>query len=179
MSAFLKSVLLTNRDATPKVFSDSFLGGGIAEEVQGSVKVGASDTANSYYRLISVPSNARVAALHWQSEAIGTSAGSIFDLAVWYPTSIPTGGANFLASGSSGAILSSSIFATNLTANAANALTEITNNSGNYLIPLQETPLWNVLGFTSDPELSFDMGFVTRVGTGATGYIGLKCRYQY
>lgn len=177
MSAFLKSTLLTNRDATPKVLTDAFLSGGIMEEVQGSVKTGASDTANSYYRLVSVPSNARISQLSWQSDALGS--GCIVDVGVWYPTTIPTGGANFLASGSSGAILSSSIFATGLTAPAANALAEITNNSLNYLIPLQETPLWNVLGFTADPEISFDIGFVTRVATAAAGYIGLKCRYQY
>lgn len=179
MSAFLKSTLLTNRDATPKVLTDSFLGGGIVEEVQGSVKVGATDTANSYYRLISVPSNARISQLSWQSDAIGTSAGTQLDVAVWYPSQLPAGGGNFLAAGSAAAILSSSAFATALTANAATALTDITNQSLNYTIPLQETPLWNVLGFATDPEISFDMGFVTRIATGATGYVGLKCRYQY
>lgn len=179
MSSFLKSTIISNRDATPKVFTDSFLDGGKMVETQGSVKVGTSDSANSYYRLVQVPSNARVSQLYWQADAIGTSAGMIVDLAVWYPTSIPTGGANFLASGSSGAILSSSIFAGNLTANSAIALTEITNQSLNYLIPLQETPLWNVLGFASDPELDFDLGFVTRVATGAAGYIGLRARYQF
>lgn len=177
MSAFLKSTLITNRDATPKVLTDAFLSGGIMEEVMGSVKTGASDTANSYYRLISVPSNARLSELKWQSDALGS--GCVVDVGVWYPTSIPTGGASFLASGSSGAIISSSIFAAGLTAPAATALTEITNQSLNYLIPLQETPLWNVLGFALDPEINFDLGFVTRVATAAAGYVGLKCRYQY
>lgn len=177
MSAFLKSTLITNRDATPKVLSDSFLSGGLMEEVQGSVKTGASDTANSYYRLVPVPSNAKVSQIYWQSEALGS--GCVLDVGVWYPTSIPVGGGNFLSSGSSGAIISSSIFAAGLTAPGANALTEITNQSGNYLIPLQETTLWNVLGFASDPEISFDIGFVTRVATASAGYAGLKVRYQY
>jgi hypothetical protein len=179
MSSFLKSTLLTNRDATPKVLTDAFLGGGIMEEVQGSVKVGTSDSANSYYRLVQVPSNSKLSQIYWQSDAIGTSAGSIFDLGVWFPTSIQQGGGNFLSSGSAGVIIASSIFAAGLTANTANALTEITNQSLNYTIALQETPLWNVLGFASDPEIDFDMGFVTRVATGAAGYISLKVRYQY
>lgn len=177
MSAFLKSTLLTNRDATPKVLTDSFLSGGIMEEVQGSVKTGASDTANSYYRLVTVPSNARLSSLLWQSEALGS--GCIVDVGVFYPTSIPTGGGNFLAASLGGTLISSSIFAAGLTAPAATAITDITNQSGNYLIPLQETPLWNVLGLTADPEISFDIGFVTRVATAAAGYVGLKCRYQY
>jgi len=179
MSAFLKSTIITNRDATPKVFTDSYLSGGILEEQQGSVFVGASDSAKSFYRLISIPSNARVSQLYWQADAIGSSGPGQFDVAVWYPTTLPLGGGAFLASGSAGAMISSSIFATALTANAAVALTEITNQSLNYTIPLQETPLWNVLGMASDPEIDLDMGFVVRSATTATGYIGLRCRYQY
>ena len=159
--------------------SDAFLGGGILSEVVGSVKTGASDTANSYYRVISVPSNARISQLYWQSEALGS--GCIVDVGVWYPSTLPVGGGAFLASGSSNALIGTSFFATGLTAPAANALTEITNQSGNYLIPQQETPLWNVLnlGFTADPEIDFDIGFVTRVATASAGYVGLKARYQY
>lgn len=176
MSVF-KSTILVNRDATPKVLTDAFISGGIMEESQGSVKSGAADAAGTTYRLIQVPSNARVSTLQWQSEALGS--GCILDVGVWYPTTVPVGGANFLTSASNGLIISSSIFATGLTAPAANALTEITNQSTNYLIPLQETPLWNVLGLASDPEVDFDIGFVARIATAAAGYVGLKCRYQF
>lgn len=174
----LKSTLLSNRDAVPKVVTDAFLSGGILSEVQGSVKTGASDNAGSQYRLISVPSNARVSSLIWQADSMSSSGP--LDLAVWYPTTVPQGGANFLPYACGAAIISSSIFAANLAINgAAVALTEITNQSGNYLIPLQETPLWNVLGFTADPEITFDMGFTARAASGAAGYVSLKCRYQF
>ena len=173
----LKSTVITNRDATPKVLTDSYLAGGILEEVQGSVKTANNDTAGSVYRLVQVPSNARLSSLIWQSDALGS--GCIVDVAVWYPTVVPIGGGNFLTSTSNALIISSSIFATGLTAPAANALTDITNQSTNYSIPLQETPLWNVLGLTADPEVDFDIGFSVRVATATAGYIGLKCRYQY
>lgn len=175
----LKSSLLTNRDATPKVLTDSYLAGGIMEEVQGSVKTGASDSAASAYRLITVPSNAKISQLYWQADAIGSSGPTQLDVAVWYPTTLPQGGGAFLASGSAAAFISSSIFATALTANSATALTEITNQSTNYSIPLQETPLWNVLGMASDPEVSFDIGFSLRTAMQTAGYVSLKCRYQY
>lgn len=176
MSVF-KSTILVNRDATPKVLTDAFLSGGMMEESQGSVKSGAADAAGTTYRLIQVPSNARLSTLQWQSDALGS--GCVLDVGVWYPTVLPLGGGAFLASGSSGVLISSSIFATGLTAPAANAMTEITNQSLNYLIPLQETPLWNVLGMASDPEVDFDIGFVARLATAAAGYVGLKGRYQY
>lgn len=174
----LKSTLITNRDATPKVLTDAYLAGGIMEEAQGSVKTGASDNAASVYRLVQVPSNARVSAIFWQADALGS--GCQLDVAVWYPTTLPLGGGNFLASGSSAALISSSIFATALAGSgSAVALTEITNQSLNYTIPLQETPLWNVLGLASDPEIDFDIGFSLRFATASAGYAGLKVRYQY
>ncbi len=178
MSSFLKSTILTNRDANPKVLTDSFLSGGIMEEVQGAVFCGI-DTAKSFYRCVTVPSNARVSELYWQADAVGSSTGAALDVAVFYPTTIPTGGGNFLAASLAGTLISSSIFATNLSANSAVALTLITNQSTNYNIALQETPLWNVLGLTADPMITFDLGFAVRVATANTGYVGLKCRYQY
>lgn len=174
----LKSTLLTNRDATPKVLSDAMLAGGIMEEVIGSVKTNNGDNIGSQYRLIQVPSNARVSQLYWQADALGS--GCILDVAVWYPTTLPLGGANFLTSSSQSALISSSIFATALAGSAsAVAITEITNQSLNYGIGVQEQALWQALGLTADPEIDFDMGFTLRGATAAAGYVGLKCRYQY
>lgn len=174
-----KSTVIANRDATPKVLTDSYLSGGLYEEAQGSFKAAAADSAGSQYRLVSIPSNARVSSIFWQADAVGSGGPTQFDCTIWYPTTVPLGGGAFLASGSSAAIISSSIFATALTANSAVALTEITNQSTNYSIPLQETPLWNVLGLASDPEVDFDIGFTARAGLQTAGYVGLKVRYQY
>jgi hypothetical protein len=178
MSTFLKSTLITNRDAVPKVLTDGLLAGGEVTQTIGSVLTGSSDPAGTYYRLVSVPSNARLTQLWWQAQALSNSC--ILDVAVLYPEAIPQGGANFIPSACAGILISSSIFAAGLTAGLSNALTDITNNSGNYSIPLQETPLWNVLGiFTADPEIPFDLGFSVRVTNSASGYVGLKCAYQY
>lgn len=177
MSVF-KSTLLLNRDATPKVLTDAFLAGGLYEEAQGAVKTGAADAAGTTYRLVQVPSNARLSSLFWQADALGS--GCQLDVGVWFPTTLPLGGGAFLASGSAAVLISSSIFATALAGSgSAVALTEITNQSTNYTIPLQETPLWNVLGFVTDPEVEFDIGFSARFATASAGYVGLKCRYQY
>lgn len=174
--ANLKSTFITNRDATPKVFSDASLQNGHMCEAIGSVLTGASDSALSTYRLISIPSNARLSQLYWQSGALSNSAA--MNVAAWFPSSVQVGGGAFLASGSAAALISSSVFAVGLLGGTATALTEITNSTGNYLIPLQETPLWNVLGLAVDPECNIDMGMMLSVGTGAAGYVGLKARYQ-
>lgn len=178
MANNLKSTFITNRDVTPKVFTDGFLVGGTGTEVVGSVITGTSDAAGSFYRLVSIPSSARIDSLRYQSAALGNT--SAVDIAVWYPTSIQAGGGNFIPTACAGVIISSSAFATNLIVGGPAVVpTDCTNQSGNYLIPLQETPLWNVLGFAADPEIYFDVGFSVRVATGAAGYIGLKCNYQF
>lgn len=144
----------------------------------GSIFNTASDAAGSTYRCISIPSNARLESLKWQTSAT-LGSGCVMDVGVWFPTSLPQGGGNFLATACAGILISSSIFATALIPNAATSITDITNQSGNYLVPLQETPLWNVLGFVSDPEINFDIGFVLRAASASQGYAGLKATYQY
>lgn len=178
MSNFLKSTFLQNRDATPKVLTDGYLSGGMVTNAIGSVITGTSDSAGSFYRLISVPSNGRIESLKWQSAVLSNSCA--VDVAVWFPTVIPAGGGSFLPTACAGVLIGTSFFATTLNAGGpAVALTDITNQSTNYTIPLQETPLWNVLGFAADPEISFDIGFSVKTATGAAGYIGLKCTYQF
>src|ERR1700681_1296473 len=98
MSVF-KSTLLTQRDATPKVLVDSFLSGGIMEEQQGAVKTGGADPAGNNYRLVSIPSNARISAIFWQADAIGSGGPTQLDVGVWFPTNLQLGGGAFLASG--------------------------------------------------------------------------------
>lgn len=177
--ANLKSTLLTNRDATPKVLTDGFLSGGTGTESVGSVLTGTSDAAGSTYRLVQVPSDARLDVLKWQTSA-SLGSGCILDVAVWYPTVVPQGGANFLAASVGGTLISSSIFATALGGTtAAIASTDITNQSGNYTVQIQEQPMWQVLGLVSDPEIDFDMGFTLRAATAAAGYVGMKASYQF
>src|ERR1700682_3790224 len=110
MSTF-KSTIITQRDATPKVLVDGSLAGGMVTVWQGGLNLPAAG-AGPFLKLVSIPSNGRISAIRWQEG--GLSGSSKLDVAVFYPTAIPVGGGSFLASGSSGVILASSIFATNL-----------------------------------------------------------------
>ena len=182
MSVFnLKSTVLSNRDAVPKFFSDGFLMGGKLGETIGSVKTGSPlDNAGSQYRCFQIPSNARIVDLQWQADALGSSCK--LDVAVWYPTTVQAGGANFLAPALAGTLISSSLFATALTPTdpgTTTPLTVITNQSLNYTIPSQELPLWAALGLLADPELPLDIGFTVRIANTTQGYVGLKARYAF
>lgn len=175
----LKSTLITNRDATPKVLTDAGISGGDLREAYGWIFTGSADNAGSQYRLCQVPSNARLVALSMINGALGS--GCLIDTAVWYPTTVPLGGANFLPASSSAALVSSSAFTTGIVGNTANTtpsaliVTTNTTQGPNY----QEMPLWQMLGLAADPEIYLDLGFSVRIATATAGYVGLRATYSF
>ena len=177
--ATLKSTLITNRDATPKVFTDAFISGGQLSQSYGFIYTGASDAAGTNYKMVSVPSDARLSSLGFINTTLGNS--SKVDVTAWYPTTIQSGGGNFLAQSLAGTIISSSAF-------VAGMLGDTTNNTMLELITVattlnypqyQEMPLWQFLGLATDPGLSIDLGLSVRVAVATAGYIGMKATYVY
>lgn len=170
----IKSTMITNRDASPPVLTDAYVANGEVCEAEGYVQTyGAADAAGSFYRLVSVPSNARVSSLEFQADALGT--GAALDVGVYYPTYIPVGAG--LSAASAGAVINTQLFASALGCSAATAATNIINSSTNNTIAKQEKPLWDAAGLASDPGIDLDI--VVRVQTAIVlqGYIGLKARY--
>lgn len=180
MSAFnIKSTIIANRDAIPKVFSEQQLLGGRVRESYGTQKVsnaGADlNTAGTQIRLCMVPSTARVLSLQYAGTSCGTSA---LDVAVWYPTTVPAGGGNFLTSASAGVLISSSLFLTNITIPDTNLpFTTAMPAISTLTVQQQEQPLWQLLGLATDPELILDIGFTVRTACAINGYVGLKAAY--
>ena len=175
----LKSTLITNRDATPKVLTDAGISGGDLRQDYGWVFTGSADSAASTYRLCQVPSNARLTSLSMTNGALGS--GCLIDTAVWYPTNVPVGGASFVPASSSATLISSSAFTTAIVGNTANTtpselvVTTNTRQSPNY----QEMPLWQMLNLPADPEMYLDIGFSVNVAVATAGYIGLKATFSY
>ncbi len=177
--ANLLSTLITNRDATPKVLTDGFIAEGILTGCYGYIFSGASDVAGTGYKLVSVPSNSRLVSLGLTNTTLGNS--SVIDIAVWYPTVVPTGGGAFLAGSLGGTIIGSSNFTTGMLGDTANVTplemikTTNTRQGPNY----QEMPLWQMLNLTTDPECMLDIGVAVRVAVATAGYVGLRATYQY
>lgn len=177
--ANLYSTLITNRDATPKVLTDGFIAEGTLTQGYGFIFSGASDVAGTAYKLVSVPSNARLNALGLTNTTLGNS--SVIDIGVWYPTVVPTGGGAFLAASLGGTMIGSSNFTTGMLGDTANVTplemikTTNTRQGPNY----QEMPLWQMLNLTTDPECMIDIGVSVRVAVATAGYVGLRATYQY
>ncbi len=180
MSAFnIKSTVLANRDASPKVLSEDILARGALKSAYGCQKVSSAgtdlNTAGTQIRLISVPSTARISELDYTGTSCGTSS---LDVTAWYPTYVPQGGANFLANSLAATTISSSTFLTAIAipdtdqvwVTAFPAVSSLTMQK-------QEQPLWQVLGFTADPEIPIDLGFSVRTACAVNGYVGLRAKF--
>jgi hypothetical protein len=169
----LKSVPITNLDATPVIPNTTGLGApGYVRSVYGYATPLAADAAGSTYQLCRIPSNAKVQAVIFESQAQG--AGKI-SLSVYYSTStvdgttvnhqglvVPTTGATF--------------FASQIDCSGAVGPTNEINQSGNNPPSKRNKELWDALGLAADPGGFFDIvGVVdtTAITTG-TGQIGLK-----
>lgn len=167
------STALTNRDATPKVLSDVYLTGGEIKESWGYVQShGAADAAGTTYRLCSVPSNARISALDFQSSGLGS--GSQLDIGVWYPTFIPVGAG--LSASSASASINTTLFVSATSCSNAVASTNLISTA-NMAINLQEQPLWQVAGLATDPMIPLDIVAYVHTAVAAQGYVGLRARY--
>jgi hypothetical protein len=170
----IKSTVISNRDATPKVFTDALVDGGRLCATEGYVQTfGSADGAGSIYRMCPVPSGARVEGVKLQAQAMGS--GAAINVGVYYPTYIPIGAG--LSSSNASAVINTTLFVSALGMSAATAITDVTNSSGNNTIQNQELPLWSACGLASDPMMDLDICVEVSTAIAAQAYIGLKVSY--
>lgn len=169
----VKSTTITNRDATPPVINDGRLERGVVKKGKGSAAVGATDSATSYYPLVSVPSSAVVHGVLISALAgMTTFAGNVGvfkntkdGAAAALGVVANTGSGTFFASAQSLAtVLSRS---------------DVTNQSTTNTVAKREQPLWQAIGLAADPMTTFDIAVTcTTANTGAAGSIGLEVDYS-
>jgi hypothetical protein len=142
----LKSVQVTNMDATPPVRTTSGQNDeGILRSVGGYVTAVASDAAGSTYRFARVPSNAVVKQVLFESEAQG--AGNV-SLGV------------YRTAADGGAVVDADLFASRIDCASLVVQGDYTNESTQYNLDERNMPLWQAAGLTTDPG-----GFLDIVGT--------------
>lgn len=161
----LKSGPITNRDASPKVLNNPIVGGGFAKIAAGVVETGSADSIASTYRMLSLPSNARVSSLRVFCDAIATAPAG--DIGLYKTTA------------DGGAVVDVDFFATAQLFSSALQGTEVKHeaNANNGDIANLEKPIWSALGLTSDPGIMYDVVITLTVATTAAGTIGLECVY--
>ena len=156
-----KATLITNADATPPTLSNPALNGRVCNAV-GTVETLAADDAASVYRLVRVPSNARILDLMLASDAITTASTS--DVGIYQTAA------------NGGAVLDADFFATDVDISSATAFTNVLLEATATDIAKCEMPLWQLLGLTADPQIQYDIA-VTANDVTAAGTISMKVSY--
>ena len=170
----VKSTPVTNADASPAVQNTAGTGGPAPMKVtsSGTVLGVASSSTDATYQFVRVPSNAKVKALFFESNA--QAAGTI-DIGVYYATDGLIGKPTSLLAANA---IDQDFFATAIAVTALSQPTNVINESGTNTPAKQNQPLWQALGLSADPGGNFDIvGTVVTAITTGTGYMGLTAFY--
>lgn len=158
---------ITNRDASPALANKSIIEGGMLRESVATVEVATGDSSTSTYRLMQVPSNARVSQLLIDSDDMGT--GTLADFGLFDTTA--NGGsvvdADFFASAVS---LKDGILTASDVTHEANAGTGLNRDD-------IEKPIWQALGLSSDPRKFYDVVAQLTADADTGGTLSAKLRY--
>lgn len=163
----VKSAVITNRDSTPQVKSNSTLDAGLMRESAGKVEVTAADTSTSKYILCQVPSNARISQLLIYSDDMGTATAADFGI--------------YQTTENGGAVVDVDCFASALSLNggALNGV-DITYEAAATGVAdpdAVEKPLWQVLALSADPKRMYDLVATLTTTSDVGGTLSVKLRY--
>lgn len=165
----VKGLSITNRDATPPVLNDPHYAKGSLSAAMDLATVTSGDSIASKYRLLQVPSNARLQSLQLMCAALG--AGCLADVGVYYPSQTP------FDLTKAGTVISQAFFASAVDVSGALLATDILNESGTNTIDKQQKNLWDALGLAADPICMLDIVITLTAAAAATGLAGLKSTY--
>ena len=166
----IKSLTITDQDASPRVSSQSGKGAGFrAKEFDAFAQATNGDSAASKYILFRVPSSIRVKDVILEAEARGAACTVNYG---WYFASrVEDIGAGQVA----GAVINASFHAAAVAQTAAILPTNIVNAAGGtYTVDKRSQPLWQALGLATDPGGKFDFVATVAVAVAATGKIYAK-----
>lgn len=156
-----KSTIITNADATPPVLTSSKITGGMyLREAVATVEVAAADDDTSVYRMVRVPSNARISSVQYANDAI--TSGTVYDIGV------------YKTAADGGAVVSVELFASDLDLSSARALTECAYEATATDISKIEQELWQRLGLSTDPGIMYDICFTGATVGSAAGTLALR-----
>jgi hypothetical protein len=165
----LKSASMTNRYATPQVQNSSGVGApGVLRMADDFVTTTSGKTVGSTYRMVSIPTDARVKRVTWEA---GAMTQGPFDLGVYYQIDAPghTGEVVLNAADFFGSALSA--------ASAVPAGTEVTNEQAEYPLSARGKQLWDALGLTADPGGYFDIVFTSTNTITAGALLGVRVEF--
>lgn len=162
----VSSTQITNRDASPRVRSNSRISRSPLLCSMGVCATGAADDIGSKYKLCSVPSNARIAQVLLSCTSLGTAGAA--NIGLWRTTD------------DGGAVVDADFFASAVVLTSALSNSDVTTeaNSTGLGKDDMEKPLWEALGLSVDPKIDYDVVAQLSAATVDAGAIALQVTYQ-
>ena len=159
-----KSLHITNRDATPRVLTNSSISGGMLREAVGVVDFASGDSIGSKAIMATVPSNCRISEIVLYSDDIGVT--TVADVGIYRTTE------------DGGALVNIDLWGSAVSLNAG-ALTNafVQNESGEFDIVDSEKLLWQALGLTEDSKVHYDVVITLSAAADAAGTVETKVRF--
>lgn len=165
----VKAGAITNRDASPRVFSNAAIARAGMKMAVATCEVTNGDSIASKFILAQIPSNAVGEIVKLYCDAITSGAA---DIGIYRTTA--DGGAavdvDFYASAQS---IASAITTGTEVQHEADA----TDSGAGFGLADLENPLWQRLGLTADPGVVYDIVATLTAAAAATGTLGLRVIY--
>jgi hypothetical protein len=159
---FRSSSLVTNADTVPAVLNSPRVDGGSERVKVATISVVNADSIASVLRLFRVPSNAVVTDLKLYCPAITTAAADI---------------GLYRTAKDGGAVVDADLFASAQALTSALNGTDVLHESGVFSLTNSGQELWQALGLSSDPSVSYDVAMTLTAAAGSTGVVKVVGRY--
>jgi hypothetical protein len=161
----VKSTQITNRDATPRVLSNSRVVRGDVHHARGVCAIANGDSIASKYLFCSIPSNAIPVSVRVTSPDIGTTTAG--DIGLYKTTA------------DGGAVADVDFFASALSlSGGALAKSDVTNENSAVATPANgEKTVWELLGLSADSGLMYDVVLTLTAAADAAGSVLVEIDY--
>lgn len=163
----ISSTVITNRDASPRVISNSRISKGMVVSTCGTVEATAANDIGSKYILCSVPSNARIQQVLLSCDSLGTAGAA--NIGIYQTTD------------NGGAVVDADFFASAQVLTSALANLDVTfealGANASYDKAEIEMPLWQVLGLTADSKRDYDIVATLSAANVDAGTVSLQVTY--
>lgn len=168
----LKTSVITNLDANPPVRASAGKGAaGVVREIDGALTVTDTKTAGSTYRMVRIPSNAKVKHVRaWLQAAVTTFTA---DIGLYYSSSDYDGTQDDLQSD----VIDADFFGSAVALAAIVTPTDYTHESAVYTAADRLLPIWEAAGLSADPGGFFDIALTTTATTDGAAVPILECEY--
>lgn len=155
-----KSTAITNADATPPVLTSSYISGGVLRESVGTVEAAAADDNDSIYRMVRVPSHARICNIWLASDAVTGS--SDVNVGLWQTAA------------NGGAVVNENLFADAVDLSSATAFTDVLLETTVTDKDKVEKRLWELAGLSADPMRDYDICLKAVAAASAAGTYSMR-----